>query len=216
MTLRIDHVVYAVADLEAAATTMQERHGLASVVGGRHLGWGTGNRIIPLGDSYLELLSVVDHQEASLDSFGQSVARHLQAGDGPFLWVLSTDDLDGVAARLGLEVVVKSRLLPGGGEIAWRSAGLPQAAEKPWLPFFISWDVPPADHPGRMPVQHTTVPAGIAWVEVGTPDPEATAQLADWLGGEDLPVRLQGPPGVNGLGVAVAGGEIAIRTAVQS
>lgn len=211
MSLRIDHVVYAVADLDAAAVTMQERHGLASVAGGRHLGWGTGNRIIPLGASYLELLSVVDHQEAALDPFGQAVARHLQHGDGPFLWVLSTDDLDGVADRLGLDVVAKSRLLPGGGEIAWRSAGLPQAAEKPWLPFFISWDLSPEDYPGRMPAAHAVAPAGIAWVEVGTPDPEATAELATWLGAEDLPVRLDGPPGVNALAVAAASGDVVIR-----
>lgn len=211
MSLRIDHVVYAVADLDAGAAAMQERHGLASVAGGRHLGWGTGNRIIPLGASYLELLSVVDHQEAAMDPFGQAVARHLQAGDGPFLWVLATDDLDGVADRLGLEVVAKSRLLPEGGEVAWRSAGLPEAAQKPWLPFFIAWDVPPERHPGAKPAAHAGVPRGIAWVAVGTPGPEETAELATWLGGEDLPVRLEGPPGINALAVATGAGDIVIR-----
>jgi len=48
--LQIDHVVYAVGDLDAAATRVREEFGLASVPGGVHPQWGTGNRIIPLGD----------------------------------------------------------------------------------------------------------------------------------------------------------------------
>src|SRR5687767_15772991 len=38
----------------------EARHGLASVDGGRHRDFGTANRIIPLGSTYLELVAVVD------------------------------------------------------------------------------------------------------------------------------------------------------------
>jgi Glyoxalase-like domain len=55
MALHIDHIVWGVDDLDRAAAQVQERYGLASVPGGRHPGWGTANRIIPLGPSYLEL-----------------------------------------------------------------------------------------------------------------------------------------------------------------
>src|SRR5437764_15398189 len=67
MALRIDHVVWGVEDLDRAAAGVRERHGLASVPGGRHPGWGTANRIIPLGPSYLELLAVADAAEAAAD-----------------------------------------------------------------------------------------------------------------------------------------------------
>src|SRR6476469_4083347 len=50
----------AVTDLDAAGREFEARHRLASVAGGRHPGWGTANRIVPLGDAYLELVAIVD------------------------------------------------------------------------------------------------------------------------------------------------------------
>jgi hypothetical protein len=58
--LWVDHIVYAVDDLEAAAERLRREFGFASVVGGRHPGWGTANRIVPLGREYVELVAVVD------------------------------------------------------------------------------------------------------------------------------------------------------------
>ena len=72
--LELDHVLIAVADLAAAARELEVRHGLASVEGGRHPGWGTANRIVPLGDTYLELIAVVDEAEAAESPFGRWVA----------------------------------------------------------------------------------------------------------------------------------------------
>src|SRR5262245_53549604 len=62
--LAIDHVILLAADLDHAAARLLKTHGLASLPGGRHPGHGTGNRIVPLGDSYLELMGVVDEVEA--------------------------------------------------------------------------------------------------------------------------------------------------------
>ena len=58
--MELDHVLIACTDLEAAAREVEARIGLASVEGGRHRDWGTANRIVPLGSSYLELVAVVD------------------------------------------------------------------------------------------------------------------------------------------------------------
>src|SRR5713226_7803820 len=191
--MKLDHVLIAVADLAAAGREIEARHGLASIEGGRHPGWGTANRIVPLGDSYLELLAVVDPEEAAADPVGSGYARHIRAASGLMLWCLATDELDAVAARLGLGIQAKSRVLPDGTRIGWRSAGLPAALENPSLPFFIDWDVVPEHHPGRMEAPHAATPQGIASVTVGA-DPD---ELSAWLGGAPLPVRLGGPPGVN-------------------
>ncbi len=48
--LRLDHVVFAVPDLDEAAVRFRGEFGLDSTEGGRHERWGTANRIVPLGD----------------------------------------------------------------------------------------------------------------------------------------------------------------------
>ncbi|HXF56202.1 MAG TPA: VOC family protein [Actinomycetota bacterium] len=204
--MRIDHVVVGVADLERAAERFEAEFGLASVPGARHPGWGTGNRIVPLGDSYLELVGVVDQEEAERSSFGRAILTLVEKGDRLLLWCVATEDLEAVAARLDLTVARGSRILPDGTEVRWRSAGLEGAVADRSLPFFIHWEVPPERHPGRMPAPHRTAPAGIAWVEVGGPE----EPLRDWLGEAltELPVRVGAdPPGLRAVGVALASGE---------
>jgi Glyoxalase-like domain len=58
--LELDHVLIAVANLNGAARDLESRHGLASVEGGRHAGWGTATRIVPLGETYLEVIWALD------------------------------------------------------------------------------------------------------------------------------------------------------------
>src|SRR5262245_13448232 len=73
--MELDHVLIAVTDLEEAARGFESRYGLASVDGGRHRDFGTANRIIPLGSTYLELVAVVDPGAAAGSSFGWWVDR---------------------------------------------------------------------------------------------------------------------------------------------
>ena len=70
------------ADLAAAAEEIEARHGLASIEGGRHPGWGTANRIVPLGEAYLELVAVVDEAEAAQSPFGRWVGRRVPRSPG--------------------------------------------------------------------------------------------------------------------------------------
>src|SRR5207302_6576160 len=109
MALHIDHVVWGVDNLDRAAGEVQQRYGLVSVPGGRHPGWGTANRIIPLGQDYLELMALVDPEEAALDAVGRGLSRLLAGGDGEglLMWCLATDDLDSTASRLGLAIQSK-------------------------------------------------------------------------------------------------------------
>jgi hypothetical protein len=68
--VELDHVLIAVSDLATAGQGLEERHGLTSIEGGRHGGLGTANRIVPLVDTYLELVAVVDETEAAGSAFG--------------------------------------------------------------------------------------------------------------------------------------------------
>jgi hypothetical protein len=190
--LAIDHVILPARTLDEAASWMLEAHGLASVPGGRHEGHGTWNRIVPLGDAYLELLAVVDPTEAATSPLGRwvlTVADHPPVISG---LCLRTDDADAVAARLGLEPVPMTRRRPDGAVLSWRLVGYDLMLSH-GLPFFVEWDVSPADHPGRASVQHRVEPTG--WMEVTlTGDP---ATLRRHLGDHDMPVDIvDGPPGV--------------------
>jgi hypothetical protein len=205
----IDHVIYAVDDLDAAGELLFEREGLASVPGGRHRGWGTANRIVPLGESYLELITVVDSGEARESGFGLAVLRALAEGRSLVGWVVATDDIDGVAGRLDLGVEEKSRETADGSTLSWRLAGLEQAMESGALPFFVQWDVPEERRPGAADVRHQADARGIAWVEV-CGDKE---RMREWLGDDaDLPVRLtEGDPAVAAAAIDVGAGEIVLR-----
>jgi Glyoxalase-like domain len=202
----IDHVVFGVRDLDAAAARLENDHGLVSVVGGRHPGWGTGNRIVPLGSSYLELIAILDEEEAMANPIGRGLAASIAGGDRWQCWCVATDDLVGVAERLSLPVDAGSRVRPDGTTLRWRSAGFPFVLENPSLPFFISWDVPANLHPGAAAAEHRVEPRGISWIEIGEDE-----RLDRWLAGAALPVRpVRGPAGPVAVGVATASGEIVV------
>lgn len=207
--IEIDHVVYAVRDLDEAAERFRREHGLDSAAGGRHAGWGTGNRIVPLGDQYVELISVLDPEEAARTDFGREMLGFLEGGDRPWAIVCRTDDLDAIAARLDLDPSDGSRTRPDGQLIAWRGAALDDPRRDPHMPFFIQWQLASDDHyPGRTPATHDVQPAGIVWVEVSGDG----QRLSDWLGGADLPIRvIDGPPAVRAFAIATADGELVVR-----
>ena len=92
---------------------------------------------MPLGATYLELVRIVDEAEAARSAFGRWVAA--ARSGAPFGWAVRTDDLDAVAARLGLTVRDGARQAPDGRRLTWRMAGIEQAAAEPSLPFVIEW-----------------------------------------------------------------------------
>ena len=183
--LAIDHVIVPVPDLALGAADLERRFGLASVEGGRHPAWGTANRIIPLGDLYLELVAVADAAVAAESAVGQWIAS---APPGrPAGWAVRTDSIEAVGRRLGQPVVPGSRALPSGDLITWRSTGLDVALREPGLPFFIQWgDAVPL--PGSATVRHPGGPAALRLLSV----PADEDRLTGWLGDHDLPIVATG------------------------
>jgi hypothetical protein len=182
--MELDHVLIAVDDLVVAAKEVEERYGLASVEGGRHQGFGTANRIVPLGETYLELVAVVDEEEVAASGFGSWVG----GGERPRLlgWCLRTDELDAVAERLGLTIADGSPARPDGTVVRWRMAGLERSAEEPSLPFFIEWGAG-TPYPGGALAQSATIDELQAR---GDQD-----RIAQWIGGANIPLTVsEGDP----------------------
>ena len=130
-------MLIAVVDLAAVAREMEEHHGLASIEGGRHPGWGTANRIVPLGETYLELAAVVDEVEARRSVFGRWVASGANISGQPIGWAVRVHDIEDVGRRLGLIVRAGSRVTPNGDRLEWRAAGMEEAAAEGFLPSFL-------------------------------------------------------------------------------
>jgi glyoxalase-like protein len=189
--MRIDHVIYATADLDAAAARVESVLGVPAAGGGRHERIGTHNRIVPFDDGYLELLAIADPDEAAGSPLGASIqARIADAGDGLFAWAVRVDDVEPVAARIGTEVTTIAR-----EGFSAHLTGVAEAMADPLLPFFIARDpgVPgPVPRPGA---------PGIGWIELGG----EAVRLAEWLGGADLPVRVVQDGGERGVRAMAVG-----------
>jgi len=184
--IELDHVLIAVNDLENGALTFEYEHGVVSYEGGRHPDWGTANRIVPLGDAYVELVAAVDHEKALTSQFGRWV---LAAEDGqPLGWAVR-GDIDEISHRLDLPVGAGSRRTVDGSILRWRHAGFDQVIAEPCLPFFIQWE-PGAPFPGDGGT------ARLTRLELQG-DPE---RIAGWLGEHELPIAVTpGAPAVVGF-----------------
>jgi hypothetical protein len=186
--MRIDHVLYATRDLDAAAARLEAEHGLPASGGGRHVGIGTENRIVPLGGGYVELIAVADPAEAERSPLGHALAVAIhERGEGLLGWVVAVDSVEAEAERTGAELSVIER-----AGLRAQLAGVATAMAEPTLPFFIQRDPGIAD-PGA-----EGDAGGITWVEVaGDLD-----RLRTWLGGAQLPVRVRdGRPALLAVGI---------------
>ena len=204
--LYIDHVIYGVVDVDAAAERLRRDHGLGSVPGAIHLG-GTTNRVVPLAPpTFLELLGVGD---PTLND-GAWLSETLSGRDRVLWWALGVDDLDETARRRGLPVESGRMEMVDGSLSTFRTAGMPRYP----LPFFISFDI---DHEARMRLRqaryrdagHDCEPGAFTFVEVG----DTAELLGAWLGDHGLPVRhVPGRlPGINAVGIETSRGEVVIR-----
>ncbi len=208
--LMIDHVIYGTRDAGATAARLRAEHGLGSLEGGFHPAHGTHNWVVPLQPpQYLELLEVVDREAAARSPLGERLAEWLAKREGLFSWAVLTDDIDTVAARLGLEAQ-EGHIVDEVGRVgtSWRTVFRDSD-----LPFFIAYNV---DSAHRRAVQrqryhearHTVAPTSFAWIEVGGD----RDRLESWLGDTRLPLRfIGGSPGPHAVGITAATGEIVLR-----
>ena len=148
MLVGIDHVVLATEDPDATAAALEARLGLAATGGGRHDALGTFNRLVWLGDAYLELVGVFDPDVAGRSWLGRPVLAALERGGGLVTWAIAVDDLDD-ALRWGppdgglTGPLDGERRRPDGREVRWRFAR-PEGLS-PTAPFLIEHDLAAAE-----------------------------------------------------------------------
>ncbi|MGH7609710.1 MAG: VOC family protein [Candidatus Dormibacteria bacterium] len=199
--IRIDHVVFAVADLEQAAEQLRRVTGLVAVPGGSHPQFGTSNRIAPLGNQYLELVAADDPLRGARSGLGRMVLAQAHPDRlQPIAVCLSGAQLDAVSRRLQQPPEAGIRVRPDGSRLSWRSLGMDRAFGREMLPFFIWWD-----RPERHPSTMAGGSAGrIAQVEIGGSADSLAAHL-----GEDVAELAGGggPPGIRAVELELPGGE---------
>ena len=198
--MRLDHLSFA-AGPDGLASTAQRIGGLLGkdfVDGGVHPRFGTRNMIMPLaGDTYIEIVEVLDHPASDKAPFGQAVRARSALGGGWLGWVVAVDDISVVESRLGREAAAGNRHRPDGTELRWKQIGVNGLIADPQLPFFVQWDSPAALHPSR-----GADPAfSLACLEIAG-DPQ---RVSEWLGEtveaplEDVKVEWVAPNGTPGI-----------------
>lgn len=148
--IRIDHIIWAVPDLDTGADFFTKLSGIEPVVGGTHPGRGTRNKLIGVGDNmYLEVLAP-DPQQMPLNpavnpaqAFADTISR--MAGPEIDMFAFSSSDLASTAEAgrsLGLKVVGPTpgqRRTPDGELIRWSSVDFAGHDFGQFIPFGINW-----------------------------------------------------------------------------
>ena len=198
--MRLDHLSFA-AGPDGLASTAQRLGGLLGkdfVDGGVHPRFGTRNMILPLaGDTYLEVVEVLDHPASDKAPFGQAVRARSALGGGWLGWVVAVDDISVVEQRLGREAAHGNRHRPDGSELRWKQIGVNGLIADPQLPFFIEWESPAEMHPSN----GADPDFSLACLEIAG-DPH---RVSEWLGEtveaplEDVKVEWVAPNGTPGI-----------------
>jgi hypothetical protein len=173
--------VYGVADLDAAIEELAERLWVRPAHGGRHVGRGTHNALVGLGDGvYLEVIAADPEQPPAPGPLAFALDRlRLPRLVG---WASRTADLDRRVADARArghdpgEVRQMSRRRPDGFLLEWRLTRHDADPDRLVVPFLIDWGGSP--HPSE------TAPAGVRLVELRGehPDPAAVREALGALG----------------------------------
>jgi hypothetical protein len=175
----IDHLVIAVADPDEAVSALESSLGLASGGGGRHERLGTFNRLVWLGDTYLELIGVFDADLAAASWVGVPTLRALASGSGLATWAIATDgieeDVEALRERGSdlAEPIPGERVRPDGRIVRWRLSA-PARLDRDLPPFLIEHDPTAAEWTFDDRMARATGPARLTTLEIAVGDVSAT------------------------------------------
>lgn len=152
MLTGLDHFIVVVPNPDDAAKEIEAALGIRAGPGGRHERYGSFNRLIWLGDSYIELLGIEDRELVRTTWFGPRALDVLdRLGAGYVGLVLASDDLEADMAmlheqgsRLGAPVEGE-RQRPDGRVVRWKAAVAPDADPEVGVVFLIEHDMTSAE-----------------------------------------------------------------------
>ncbi len=209
--LPLDHLVYAVPDLDEAIARFEKELGVRAWFGGRHEGFGSHNAILPLGDkSYVELIALdPDNPDPPQPPpFGLSELE----GARLVTWAVRSGDIAADTARSkerGYDTGITfpaSRTTPEGERLEWKLTLRPEPVGDGLVPFVIDWEATP--HPSR-PEQDDIARCMLTAFSGVHPDPDSIQEVLSALGTElnveqgDAPAlcaTLEGPAGTLDIG----------------
>ncbi|MBW2280755.1 MAG: VOC family protein [Deltaproteobacteria bacterium] len=189
MLTSLDHVLFAVRDLDAATAAYTRLLGREPSWRGSHPSQGSANTLFRLERSYLELIA-----PAGDGPTGDMLRERLDA-QGEGLWGLAfgTDDADACAKTLRERGLPASDPVPGEGRDErsgalreWRNVYLPPAATRGVVVFAIEHRSPADALPVAEPTGGRGIVQAIDHVVIRSGDPEATIALY----GQGLGLRL--------------------------
>ena len=200
---KLDHLAIVAPTLEEGVAYVEQTLGVPMAAGGKHPEMGTHNRLLRLGDVYLEAIAVdpdapkpkrprwfgLDDSAAIRKAWDEG--RRLRA------WVARTDD---IARDLAAHAFLGEAIRASRGNRAW-TISIPADGALPWgglAPSLIAWGDggPPAP---SMP----DVGASLMAFSVETPQPESAKRLFAAL-------AIQGAPAIR------AGGSLRLRAEVRT
>lgn len=141
MFTSLDHIIIGVHDLAAAAQAFQQQLGLVPSGGGIHPVGGTANRIIVLGDTYLELIAIDRPEEAQ-----ESMRQRLEKGEGYLNFVFASNAIEADCQAMRQRGVALIGPTPGelrsadGRARGWMRADIERATLTQRYPFLIQHD----------------------------------------------------------------------------
>ncbi len=184
---KLDHIIWAVPDLEQGAAQFEQFSGVKPMFGGVHPGRGTRNNVVSAGsDAYFEIIAP-DPAQAPFDAVKEPKKEFaLRISEMPApevdMFVYSTENLED-AARIGNELgftvighIKGSRRTTEGELVEWIHVDFIGHKFGQFIPFAINWGKTP--HPG------TTSPQGavLKGVTVEHPENEELERIYKALG----------------------------------
>jgi Glyoxalase-like domain len=185
--LALDHIAISATTLEAGADWVERALGVPLAAGGKHPHMGTHNRLLSLGDLYLEVIAI--------DPAAPKPAHprwfdldHFRGPPRLTNWICRTDDLDAALTRAPKGTGTATDL--SRGDYRWRFA-IPKTGKLPFddcYPALIQWqgDLHPAkalrDHGIRLTgfqITHPKAPTLEAALKDLT-DPRVTVSLGPY------------------------------------
>ncbi|MBX2877031.1 MAG: VOC family protein [Saprospiraceae bacterium] len=179
---KIDHIVYAVPDLDQAILDFQEKTGIEPTFGGYHKNKGTKNALVNIGEgAYLELITVDPENTAIVSPrwMGVDLISEAQVTR----WSLKSDQLEhdskalqAFAEKMGV-IEGGQRKTATGDLLSWMMI-MPLAAPPVEIaPFVTSWG---AD--SIHPTQNLPQVAPLLDIQFFHPDPDSLMDLWSQLG----------------------------------